>query len=1641
MVQRSGDQLIVRSVVSGNQLYPTNTHIEEEDDDNSKSPLDDDYESALPDDDDGKPLPECKIKRNYNCNTCSAFFTQNPRKYLAHLRDVHGEKIIINSCKTCLYASRHYQKLVRHMKMVHGSTDGLEEQAQSRKRASQMARELSKRQRKETLVSNVAMNVNHQLNISPFQQSAMMAKEMHATASTPSPGSVMDDSGTNKLLKCSACEFTTLYRAELSDHERDQHTKTKFFRCEKCTYVTHIKARFSKHVKYHSMPMIKCNMCDFRTPYKWNLDRHMKNHGGQGPFKCAACNFTADIKQSLTVHEMNHHVPPVGNASGMAGVKMRRNKVGATDMLDDEDYSDHYYHNNNNNIDDDHLMMTLDEDDIKTEENESLDMQPVHSKPKKAARPIPNLIPIQPKSTTPMDIHRNNGSVEADSEQLQRNTEFLTALASIMQMGNINPVLNPQLSPTNTLISSGSSSSPRRRATNGADILNAMKEKMGENVNSLICLTCGHVGKSVSDALRHQRQCRQEFEMDQIDEIEDDERNISPINLSMASSSGHSNASTMSLRCKFCRHRCKSSSDLMSHLKHCDEAMVQEEYEDSKSFNDNENDSSDVKHPMENVTFIWNQIPGAQQQPEKEQHQETSQANPDEENGAMNLTSKENVKKSSGSGASSSTTPYYGIETAPGYGEVTKKMISGEEANHSQLRKVFKCPHCSFWASTASRFHVHIVGHLNKKPFECSLCNYRSNWRWDITKHIRLKTIRDPGHKDAGVLMNDETGRRNYTKYNKYITLMKMTDEDGDPKLLKSGEMTPSQAIAAEAYRNEHQQNNSMDSNDESMDPITMVQVNLEEDKNRPLMPLSGGDDNQSENGSFAGGNAMDATDSKRTLFKCKKCNFRDSDRNVVLAHVKGHYPENMSPTNAAYMSNLLSSTNLLAALFAAGNPQNSPAAAAALAAALPNGFEGLVKLARQADEISINAASTNNNNNNKTTHNNNNNNDHGERVQDNLDEVNRDHQNVIEASPMIVDDDGDGDSLINQTTMGTNIPVKPVSSSTSSSQIGAIPSTSSSCNQTPIKTTDSTVIDCDVDYNDGDDDDSDSVIDITASSSSKHGAITNNTNILANKLYTNQSNHNGNPTVSNIAPTTNKNNLGGVMVKSISGDNQTGGVSSQSMLTSFLGAAPKPISPMAGPSSLYAAASPITNHKYQQQRNSNGELYEMANMSSGSQVTVSPLPYRCAHCHQLSNWKHVIQRHCRLKHNGEVRIETIDKLTNLYQPLVAATASHPPQQQQQQQQQNHMQHHQQQQANKSQSPPPALTTGDKLSQLLQHQPSSHQPTSTSTPNMMFPITLNTFNNNDESNSNSSDNPQFIKDEPECQLQESDQILDLRKQDKTLYFCPYCPTRYFGRDSIQTHLKTHSSFAPYRCQLCSYSARQESFLVTHTAVHSQLYHEKTEEMKKRNIISTEFAPQENRKVEKDGVCRWVLKSPLQPNADTTSRQGMAASTSSSNKATVDSSKKKLDLQMERLKEMQQQQQQQQHQQQMNNSGGSVKEKCPNCPFGAADVVELRQHIQKHISVSAVESMYTCDHCDFSCAVQQELSEHVLLHFAAMHKGTAGDGLQFYTYYNQLELNATLRTVYSEATADDDYSQSGGIQDRVVVDTKTGNVLQ
>ncbi|XP_033345467.1 uncharacterized protein LOC117231274 isoform X4 [Bombus vosnesenskii] len=195
----------------------------------------------------------------------------------------------------------------------------------------------SKHEHEELDCSGSSQNYECKTCKPPKPLSSLKAYLDHLKKEHKQKGKFIRDTGN----RCSMCSYVALNSRDLETHQRVHHLKRRFFRCAKCSYVTHVRARYTKHVKYHSMPMIKCDACDFRTPYKWNLDRHTRNHGGGGAFQCRACNFTADIRQSLTVHETNHHEPPVGQTNRKSSTPFERkprnspkryNQVGASDF-------------------------------------------------------------------------------------------------------------------------------------------------------------------------------------------------------------------------------------------------------------------------------------------------------------------------------------------------------------------------------------------------------------------------------------------------------------------------------------------------------------------------------------------------------------------------------------------------------------------------------------------------------------------------------------------------------------------------------------------------------------------------------------------------------------------------------------------------------------------------------------------------------------------------------------------------------------------------------------------------------------------------------------------------------------------------------------------------------------------------------------------------------------------------------------------------------------------------------------------------------------------------------------------------------------------------------------------------------------
>ncbi|KAG5327171.1 Z585A protein, partial [Pseudoatta argentina] len=671
--------------------------------------------------------------------------------------------------------------------------------------------------------------------------------------------------------RCPACSYVALNVKDLENHQRMHHLKRKFFRCAKCDYVTHIKARYAKHVKYHSMPMIKCDACDFSSAYKWNLDRHMRNHGGEGAFKCRACNFTADIRQSLTVHESYHHDPPVGQINKNnndferkpRNSPRRYNQVGASDFRKalHKSGSTTTSAASSDSFVSDHSLISIDDKKsalanaeciaLKCEEKGcqfitawDSEMQRhlaechapvISSKPRK---PLPMLIPLSLATTKSNNTFNNSGPsttllkvprvrVRPELAQIAKETE-LAKMYGNKGAANSKRNLNTVTGVFERKNASFFDKLKEKLTTTATSINNSVPEVAVSNENDLKCW-CTFKASSMEELTCHKQT--------------------------------HHTALSVSVgttRCPKCRRRCKSTTDLQMHMQCCHSR------DDTTPSIDSSLEKVTNRSDIRMISY-------------RDEFSFPSQMEWDA-----------NLRGSNFSGP-----PFEGGPT------------------HPSKRRVFKCPHCPFWASTASRFHVHIVGHLNRKPFECSMCAYRSNWRWDITKHIKLKAAKDAVHTRARVLMTDETGRRNYSKYNKYLAQVEQQSWDEDHMEQRSIEEANSEELSSKLLIVGNKEYVPMTSS-APQSPITILSTN-ETNQNshtvdrRAPPPLKAAVRNRGQSllknnpitmhvQTSSGGGAVSIStaidESKRTQnqWRCKRCNYRDSNKDNILLHVKSHY-------------------------------------------------------------------------------------------------------------------------------------------------------------------------------------------------------------------------------------------------------------------------------------------------------------------------------------------------------------------------------------------------------------------------------------------------------------------------------------------------------------------------------------------------------------------------------------------------------------------------------------------------------------------------------------------------------------------------------------------------------------------------------
>lgn len=320
--------------------------------------------------------------------------------------------------------------------------------------------------------------------------------------------------------------------------------------------------------------------------------------------------------------------------------------------------------------------------------------------------------------------------------------------------------------------------------------------------------------------------------------------------------------------------------------------------------------------------------------------------------------------------------------------------------------------------------------------------------------------------------------------------------------------------------------------------------------------------------------------------------------------------------------------------------------------------------------------------------------------------------------------------------------------------------------------------------------------------------------------------------------------------------------------------------------------------------------------------------------------------------------------------------------------------------------------------------------------------------------------------------------------EKHLMFCSYCPARYLNEKELKGHLKMHASWFPYRCAICTYTSRQESYIETHMNVHSSSYQHKTKFMISEFDIKSDYPqpqlstiPAENN----DGNVFWIVSDLNQkqrlnvasnndsndidldemissskvpnktfaspPKMNARDHQPCKPSTSNDNTAAAAAAPHKTILQAQGLQNRESKQ---------NKIVISKPEKCPHCPFCTTKPDILKEHMQCHISVSGNENQNNCDHCDYSVSDELVLKEHVKLHFSPSSLSPTlilnRKSVAFFTCYDGLVLSGKMdsdadgndvRTTIYPGSADDQEMENVSDKEnkKIIVDINTGEEIK
>ncbi|ELT93745.1 hypothetical protein CAPTEDRAFT_227359 [Capitella teleta] len=246
----------------------------------------------------GSKLPAPRVSRNYFCERCGLASNQS-RQFLLHLKTTHNERFQIYVCNTCEYASKHKNKVFRHRRQVHKHPLPIDDIASLDDNGGILTPLKEHLYHTADDDSEILFKLNEE---EKSEAKKGKKQDVNGIAWKQGPGGV-------QLALCRTCGFSNSVRWKVAQHIKVKHQQRQIYKCSQCSFKTDKKVEWCLHkTKHNQRQLLECGECGYKTGVRRNMQRHRSRHDTlYAPYKCPLCSYASTSEIVIMRHKAQYH--------------------------------------------------------------------------------------------------------------------------------------------------------------------------------------------------------------------------------------------------------------------------------------------------------------------------------------------------------------------------------------------------------------------------------------------------------------------------------------------------------------------------------------------------------------------------------------------------------------------------------------------------------------------------------------------------------------------------------------------------------------------------------------------------------------------------------------------------------------------------------------------------------------------------------------------------------------------------------------------------------------------------------------------------------------------------------------------------------------------------------------------------------------------------------------------------------------------------------------------------------------------------------------------------------------------------------------------------------------------------------------